>query len=230
MDDCLIIFAKEPKKGKVKTRLQGYLSESRCLKLYKAFLKDTLNIVKKIKCKRKIIAYDSPNNYPRYLKKIAFESSLLAGKHPMDFSFLKQKGGNLGQRMYNAFKYAVQRSVLKIVIIGSDSPDLPVSFIRSAFFALNDNDVVLGPCEDGGYYLIGLKKPCFDLFKGVEWSGNGVLKQTIKKAKRLKLKIALLKKWLDVDTPESLTRLEKRLKLEKNKKIAQWTRAQMDKY
>lgn len=212
MKRCLIVFAKEPVRGKVKTRLNGYLSGEECLNLYKAFLKDTIELAKKIKCENKILAYDSSKS-PELLKEFS-------GK----FSLYKQKGRNLGHRMHNAFEYATKRKADKIIIIGSDTPTLPVSFIERAFEHLDRFDVVLGPSRDGGYYLIGLKKPCLGIFRGIKWSTESVLKNTTRNIQNLKKNIVLLEEWYDVDERRSLMRLKQDLKKEKDKSVAQWTR------
>lgn len=211
MSDCLIIFAKEPEKGKVKTRLSGHLSAERCFKLYKAFLKDTLGLVKSLRRINKVLAYDLACARPRYLKRIA-----------RNFIFYKQSGNNLGQRMHNAFLFARQMNSSKAVIIGSDSPNLPAKHIKDAFQQLDRNDIVLGPAEDGGYYLIGLKKPCAEIFRSIKWSSETVFAQTVENCQRLNKKIAILHKWYDVDDYIGLVRLKTDLK--KEKKAAAWTR------
>lgn len=213
MKHCLVIFAKEPEKGKVKTRLKDYLSKIQCLNLYKAFLKDTIDLTKKIQCEIRIIAYDSDNKNPRYLKRIA-----------PHFRFYKQKGKNLGERMHNTFKFAKENKTSKTVIIGSDSPNLPAGFIKKTFRGLDKYDVVLGPSLDGGYYLIGLKRPCFGLFKNIKWSSNKVLDNTIRNCRRLKKKMTLLDIWYDVDEPVSLMHLKKHLQKEKEKKTSVQTK------
>lgn len=212
MKRCLIIFAKEPVRGKVKTRLNGYLSHGECLNLYKAFLKDTIALAKKIKCENKILAYDSSKN-PELLKK-------LTG----NFTLYKQKGRDLGNRMHNAFEYATKSKAKKIIIIGSDSPHLPRRYIEKAFYALDKKDIVLGPTYDGGYYLIGLKKPCFGVFKGIKWSSNSVFKNTVKNIKGKKKSLCLLDEWYDVDDKEALIRLRQDLKKQRDRSVAQWTR------
>lgn len=211
MKNCLIVFAKEPKKRRVKTRLNR-LSEDERLNLYKAFLKDTVALAKSIKRNKRILAYDS-KSHPVYLKKIARQ-----------FKFYKQKGNNLGIRMHNAFKFAQSSRATKTVIIGTDSPTLPVDFIKDAFYRLDKNDVVVGPSRDGGYYLIGLKKPCLSLFKGIKWSSATVLMNTITNAKKLKKKTAILNQWFDIDDSKSLIYLKHTLKKERNKHVAKWTR------
>lgn len=198
MKRYLIIFAKEPEKGRVKTRLAGHLSQVERLKLYKQFLKNTLSLVRDIKHCRRIIAYDSDGKTPSFLKKIA-----------PDFEFYRQKGKNLGERIFDAFK-AFSAANTETVIIGSDSPGLPGGYINRAFKELNKKDLVLGPAYDGGYYLIGLKKPYRGVFEGIEWSLSSVFDKTLKKAKKLKLKIAVLDFWYDIDTPQDLQYLKKR--------------------
>ena len=124
-EDCLIVFAKEPRLGRVKTRLRTIFSDKQCLELYKAFLKDTDIIVRRASPSSLILAYDSLEAPPRYLKKI-FKK----------YYFYKQEGANLGQRMHKAFAWAKQFGAQRIVIIGSDSPTLPEENIQNAFEAL----------------------------------------------------------------------------------------------
>jgi len=178
MNDCLIVFAKEPKGGEVKTRLQSDLSQDTCVKLYKAFLKDTFKLVRAIQCFDMVLAYESSVPEPRYLKTIA-----------RDFIFYKQKGRDLGEKMHDAFKYAKGLNYEKVIIIGSDSPNLPALYIKDAFKRLDENDIVLGPSHDGGYYLIGLKEPCLEIFKRVQWSSKTTREDTVKNARRLEKKL-----------------------------------------
>lgn len=212
MKRVLIIFAKEPEIGKVKTRLRRFLSEDRILELYKAFLKDTVNTAEKVSCEEKVLAFDSTKR-PAYLKRIAKR-----------FKFYKQEGRALGQRMHNAFVYAQEKKAAKTVIVGSDSPTLPFKMIQQAFQKLDRYDVVLGPGTDGGYYLIGLKKPCLGLFRGVKWSSPTVLGDTLKRARKLSKSVASLYKWYDVDEPGSLKYLTRYLMRKRDRSIAPWTR------
>ena len=211
-NDCLIIFAKEPQLGRVKTRLRTVLSDFQCLSLYKAFLKDTHAIIRSLKTISKILAYDSLNEPPRYLESIF-----------KNYVFYKQKGRHLGQRMHKAFVWAKREGVQRIVIIGSDTPTLPKGYILEAFLRLKDNDLVLGPSEDGGYYLIGLKVPRYSLFEDIDWSSDKVLRQTINQAKIAEQRVYFLNKWQDIDTVESLTQLQKSFR-QSNRKGALWTR------
>lgn len=217
MKNCLIVFAKEPKKDKVKTRLQGYLSKTQCVNLYKAFLLDTIELVNKVSCSYKILAYESYGRTPRYLKKIASRCM-----------FYKQEGDGLGERMHNACKFVKKAGASKMVIIGSDSPALPASSIKKAFGLLSRTDVVLGPSFDGGYYLIALKSPCAGLFKDITWSSPTVFRDTIKNAQKLKKRVALLDKRYDIDDARDLFRLKKYLSKIKNRSVAGWTRKFMN--
>jgi rSAM/selenodomain-associated transferase 1 len=209
MKDCLIVFAKEPQIGKVKTRLQEFLSETSCVQLYKAFLKDTLDLARALRC-CKVLAYDSSAPEPEYLERIAG-----------DFIFYRQIGRGLGSRMYNAFKSAKMRGCNKAVIIGSDSPNLPIKYVKEAYVRLDKADIVLGPSRDGGYYLIGLKEPCREIFRGIKWSSKTVFEDTVRKAGKIGKKIVILKEWYDVDDLIGLTTLKK--DLIRNKKAALWT-------
>ncbi len=214
MRRCLIIFAREPLMGTVKTRLQGRLSKAGCLKLYKAFLKDTLNIAARLECEERFLAYEAANKAPEHLRRIA----------PF-FKFFKQKGKDLGERMHNAFLCVhASNKPAQMVIIGSDAPSLPAEFIAEAFLKLGGADLILGPARDGGYYLIGLKRPCASIFKGIKWSSGKVFEQTVKNAARLKKKTAFLKTWYDVDSACDLDYLTGALNNQDNKGVCQWTR------
>ena len=213
MKRTLIIFAKEPQLGKVKTRMSGCLSDYRCLGLCKALLRDSLNIARKVKAAKKILAYDTNKRKASYLIRV--------GK---GFILYKQDGMDLGQKMYNAFLYAKDITSSKTIIIGSDSPTLPISYIEAAFRLLDKKDVVLGPALDGGYYLIGLTNPCYGLFKGIKWSTDTVLKETIRRARELNKSVAMLKTLHDIDEHKDLILLRSTLKKKKRKVKAIWTR------
>jgi len=219
MKRCLIIFAKEPLKNRVKTRLSKYLPASFSFLLYKAFIKDTVELASRVNCQTKIMAYDTEGRREaRFLKKSA-----------PGFRFFRQQGRNLGRRMHNAFCFARSIGATRTIIIGSDAPNLPPQLISEAFDKLHRNDVVIGPSMDGGYYLIGLKKPCPRLFEGIEWSFNTVLRHSIKRAKSLKIRTTLLKEWYDVDEAWDLERLKADLKRNRDRKVARWTRDLLDK-
>lgn len=183
----IIVFAKEPRVGEVKTRLKHCFSENGIVHLYKAFLKDTVELINTCKNANKIMAYHADGN-PRYLKRIA-----------KGYIFYKQTGNSLGQRLHHAFVFAQSQGSSKTVIVGSDAPDLPPEYIETAFRKLARHDVVFGPARDGGYYLVALKKPIRNIFQGIKWSTSSVLPESLRKAKAAYQRIFLLKPWRDID-------------------------------
>jgi rSAM/selenodomain-associated transferase 1 len=209
----LVIFAKEPREGLVKTRLRGLLSAKECSDLYKVFLKDIVAVAKRVVCDERVIAYESFDSPPRFLRKMAPR-----------FKFYEQRGADLGERMYNAFSNLQRRPGWKTIIIGSDVPSIQESLIDNAFVFLETYDAVFGPSGDGGYYLVGLNKPCRRLFTGIQWSSAVVMRQTLKKCAQLKLSFRLIERHDDVDSPEALAQLRNSLKKNPDKRIAKWTK------
>lgn len=210
---CLLVFAKEPRCGFVKTRLLDVLSGKECVELYKAFLQDTIEIAKKVSCQLKCIAYHTDNTSPVYITQIGTENNLL---------LYRQEGKDFGERICNALRFAFSLGASNSVIIGTDTPNLPIEFVQSAFDALDKYDIVLGPCLDGGYYLIGAKKLYERLFSNIEWGTDRVLSQTIHRAKAMGKKLYLLERWYDVDSKDDLLRLLNDSINEKQCSSAQW--------
>jgi rSAM/selenodomain-associated transferase 1 len=124
-------------------------------------------------------------------------------------SYHPQKGSDLGEKMKNAFVNAFGEGFLKVVIIGSDIPDLPAEFLRQAFDKLESFDSVIGPTCDGGYYLIGFSRKSFlpEAFDDMVWSTSDVCDQTLAKLKSNNLKVHLLPQWHDVDTRGDMEKL-----------------------
>lgn len=190
---ALIVFLKYPEKGKVKTRLAKSIGEENALKMYRKFVKDTLDNVIAIK-DTTIFLFYTP----------AGKKRLLENLYGRRFKYCLQKGRDLGERMYNAFLQIKKLGFFKIAIIGTDSPTLPLIYIKQAFKKLESVDIVIGPSLDGGYYLLGLKKPVKKLFNKITWSSDRVFNQTLEKAKLLNLQINILPYWYDIDTIEGL--------------------------
>lgn len=197
MSRCIIVFAKEPELGRVKTRLEPIIGKEKCQELYKLFIEEIICKVNEIDVDLRVLAYEAYQIRPRYLKNMA-----------QGYHFFKQIGQDLGQKMSNTVEHIKRINIRKIVIIGTDSPNLPIKFIENAFDALNDNDVVFGPTDDGGYYLLGIKQYHNQLFEGIEWSTDKVLQQSIDKCMELNFKWHCLEKWYDVDTQKDLERLK----------------------
>ena len=193
--NILIIFAKAPVKGKVKTRLQKNLSQTEALKLYKGFLFQTVCMAKKIKNCKKTIACYPDKNHP-YFKTLAKR---------FGFQLTKQNGRDLGERMKNAITDFLNDDYKKVVIIGCDSPTLPKEYIEKAFNVLNKKSLVIGPSCDGGYYLIGVRGAAPPIFNKIKWGTKDVLKETLKRIpKEMLPSFHLLPFWYDIDTNDDL--------------------------
>ncbi|MBM4086178.1 MAG: glycosyltransferase, partial [Planctomycetes bacterium] len=139
---AVILFAKAPAVGRVKTRLAVRMAAKEATRLYEAFLRDSLAIVRAAKCDLRVLAYTPPE--------AEAEMKQMASK---GFWFHEQAGRDLGERMVDAFKTAFEEGFRRVVILGADSPTLPVRYVNHALQALRKVDVVLGPALDGGYYL-----------------------------------------------------------------------------
>lgn len=190
------IFIKVPEEGSVKTRLVPPLSENQACDLYRAFLKDLFQRIQKLK-KLSVTAFYS-GTYPEQLEKIL----------PKGWFLTAQQGDTLGSRLQHAFGMLLEEEESYAIIIGSDSPDIPLLAIKRAYTKLKHKDIVLGPSADGGYYLIGLKKQLPVLFENIPWSEGAVLRRTLEAAASHDLSLSLLPLWYDVDDVRSLELLE----------------------
>jgi hypothetical protein len=190
MGETLIIFVKNPDLGKVKTRLAKSIGEEKALLVYIKLLLKTKKLASSLKMK-KVVFYSERIDSDDIWTNSKFEKKL-------------QEGENIGERMHRAIFETIEKGAEKVCLIGSDTPDLSDKIINTAFEQLSHHDVVLGPAKDGGYYLIGLKKPNKTLFSNISWSTEFVLKETMSEIRKLKLRCALLQVLVDIDTFEDL--------------------------
>lgn len=194
--NALIVVAKRPAAGKTKTRLCPPLTSELASALYECFLLDTLAHVRQVRHARHVIAY-LPHDEREYFYQFA-----------SDFELIPQEGDDLGERLDRALTSYLSRGYERVIIMDSDSPTLPPDYLSQAFDVLSDGaDVVLGPCDDGGYYLIGIKSPAPRLLREVHMSTPTVAAETIALAKEAGLKLTSLPVWYDVDDVSSLFRL-----------------------
>lgn len=200
MEEILIIFAKAPEPGQVKTRLLPFLSGEAAARLQEALVLDTLHGTDSLPWRR-ALACAPTTDHPFFLG-CAKERSLL---------LIPQRGENLGARMQNAFEWGFSQGFKRVVLIGCDAPTLPVDFIKEAFLSLDASRLVLGPSLDGGYYLIGAQAPAPDLFDGIRWGTNAVLVGTLQKFNERKEAFHLLPFWYDIDRPEDILFLKEHL-------------------
>lgn len=210
---ALLVVAKRPASGQTKTRLTPPLSPERAAALYECFLRDTLDLMRRVPDVQPVVAY-LPAEAEGYFAALA-----------PDFERILQEGADLGARLDNALTAYLRRGYQRVVIMNSDGPTLPPSYLEAAFAALaGEADVVLGPCDDGGYYLIGVKRPVPRLLREVQMSTPNVTADTLGLADREGIRVELLPVWYDVDDAASLSRLAEELQ-EAPPDVARHTRA-----
>ena len=188
-DSLLMIFVKNLIPGMVKTRLAKDIGIDKALDVYQELVHRTHKITKKIEVDKSVY----------YSEYVEIEDIWDNG----DYNLTSQKGFTLGEKMSNAFDEAFD-SYNKVIIIGSDCYDLNSKTIKAAFEMLEENDVVVGPAKDGGYYLLGMKEYLPQLFQDKEYSTDSVLKELLAEAEELQLSVYQLPTLSDVDTLEDL--------------------------
>jgi rSAM/selenodomain-associated transferase 1 len=197
-DRCLLFFVKYPEKGRVKSRLSASIGDDSAVNLYKQLATQMFSNIKRGTFPFCISFY--PENAEKAMKEW-FGS---------DFLYLPQNGKDLGERMKNGFIEAFKMGSKRVVLIGSDIPDLPLEFIEEAFKSLEEKDVVIGPAYDGGYYLIGFKEKTFSpqVFEEMDWGTKTVFDETMKVLKQLRKRVHTLPYRRDIDTVEDLKNLD----------------------
>ena len=194
-------MAKRPAAGQTKTRLCPPLTPERAADLYACFLRDVIDRVREaadfVKGLTPAIAY-SPADAADYFAALA-----------PGFDLVPQVGATLGERLDGVLSGAPARGYAQVAAVNSDSPSLPAAYLAGAFIRLDNPavDAVFGPCDDGGYYLIGWKRPHPALVRDVAMSRPDTLAETLAVAARQGLRVALLPPWYDVDEPGDLARL-----------------------
>lgn len=194
----LLLFAREPRAGEVKTRLQGELGAAGCLALYRRLLAHSLAVLNEADLAPWRLWVSGDPAHPDFSRACA----------PRDI--LRQSGDDLGARMANALASELRQDGVDVaVLLGSDCPVLTGTYLEQALSALETGaDLVLGPVEDGGYILIGLRRPQPALFEAIDWGSERVLEQTLIRANALGLVSRVLEPLWDVDTANDLRRLE----------------------
>ncbi len=197
---ALAVMVKPPLPGTVKTRLMPPLAPAEAAGLYRAFIADIFTTLEGLEAPAAgldLFAAAAPPAAPADFQ----------GLVPSGAGFFLQQGYGLGERILSVFKGLEERGYARALVMGSDSPDMPSRLIGEACAALSDPgaDVVIGPAEDGGYYLIGASLPMEEaLFRDIPWSGPAVLEKTIERAREAGLALRLLETWHDIDRPEDL--------------------------
>jgi hypothetical protein len=197
MSACLTVMAKQPERGKVKTRIAAVLGDDQAAEVCRCALDDTLALALSIADVAHVLSYAPPTDHGHgYFKQAAPE-----------FVLIPQQGATLGERISGTLA-ALLEDHSSVVLIGSDSPDLPAEFITRAFEILRGpTDVVLGPANDGGYYLLGVRSMQPILFERIHWSTAVVAQQTRARAAEAGLQMEDLPPWHDLDTVADLQAL-----------------------
>ncbi len=196
---AVVIMAKTPLSGHVKTRLTPALTPDEAAALYAAMLADRCTQLRALRGVIPAIVFADGGG-----DRVAAAAGFARIEQPVE--------GGLGAGLAAAAAYFLSRDT-PVVLVDSDSPDLPIAYLRRAVESLRagTDDVVIGPTADGGYYLLGLSRPAPELFRDIPWSTDGVVAATVERAKERGLRVCLLPSWWDVDTPADLEQLEARL-------------------
>lgn len=197
----MIVFLKFPEKGKVKTRLSKVLDDSYVLELYKGFIQDTLMALKPFD---HVLIYFFPREKAADLKSWLGEG----------YSYFLQTGRDLGEKMANAFKDGFQMGYERLLLIGTDIPEISSPVLHQAFRILENRDAVIGPARDGGYYLIGFNRKSFSgqiFFDDMDWSSGHVFERTLSILTREGLSFEKTPELCDIDTSEDLKALAARI-------------------
>jgi uncharacterized protein len=199
-ETLIIVMAKQPQVGKTKTRLLPALSLGEAADLYQALLLDTLSLVANQPWAELAVAITPPGSRP-YFESITPPEALLL---PVD-------GVDIGECLAQALEVGLGMGYRKALALNSDGPSLPAQYLEQAALYLEGAELVLGPGQDGGYYLVGMSRLHAAIFKGITWSTAQVFTQTLDRAAGLGLRVVLTPVWYDVDTPADLHRLQKEL-------------------
>ena len=202
MKIALVIMVKQPVPGRVKTRLCPPLTPDQAAELYRCFLLDKMAQVRRVSAASPYLAFTPAEAE-------GFFVTLAAGK----FALVPQEGKDLGDRLSHLSTRLLLAGHPGVIVIDSDTPSLPDEYLAQASERMADEgtDALFGPAEDGGYYLVGLRRPAPGLFQGITWSTPVVLEQTLARAAAARLRVCLLPPWYDVDTGADLERLRRDL-------------------
>ena len=193
---AVFLFTRYPEPGRSKTRLIPALGAAAAADLHRQLAENTVSKLLQVPACHLNVWYTGGDR------------KLMTQWLGTGLAYRQQPAGDLGQRMHAAFCHAYAQGSKATVIVGSDIPHLCARHVVKAFDRLAGSDVVLGPCSDGGYYLIGLRRPYEELFREIGWGGPKVLRDTLARAEASQLSLDQLEVLEDVDRPEDLALLE----------------------
>ncbi len=197
-DTALIIMAKQPIVGSTKTRLTPYLTPVEAAQLYEALLRDTIALSGRLGDMADLLIAFTPPDSVGYFREIS----------PPEARLLPVEGRHIGECLEKGLGWSFDQGYRKALAFNSDGPSLPLAVLQQAITSLDEAEVVIGPSQDGGYYLIGMKRLYGELFQGIRWSTDQVLNQTVAQAHALNLKTFFTQTWYDIDTADDLLYLQ----------------------
>jgi len=216
---ALVLFARLPVLGQVKTRLTPRFTPEEALALHRALLIDSLDLV------RRCAELAGARSFLYLSEEGRLDAELAA---PLGATVLRfQKGNDLGERLQHAFEDCLGDESREIVVVGSDSPHLPTAYVARAFEELGRAEIVLGPARDGGYYLLGASRLHPALLSNMPWGTSQLYRETVRRARKEGIPIASLPAWYDVDLPEAVVQLWQELTLRRSRGEAEVPRACM---
>ncbi len=199
LDECaLVIMAKAPRAGQVKTRLAPVLAPEAIIALYRCLIEDTLALARAVGVPR--IAVVCPSGHQAELARW------------LGIEVIAQDGDGLAAGLESAFRVLVGAGCRRVIALDGDSPHLPAETLCRAFALLERHDLVVGPTADGGYYLVGATRPHRGLFGGDGMGTGSALRALLARARVPELRVALTEEWYDVDDGNDLTRLAAELR------------------
>jgi rSAM/selenodomain-associated transferase 1 len=194
-DTAIIVFTRFPVEGKVKTRLAKNMGNKFAVSFYKECAEHTFKELLKVEeLGSELFLFCSEEKEIEQVMEWAGSN----------FNYYSQQGSDLGIKMYNAFTTVFKKGYKKAIIVGTDTPDVSMNIVKNAISVLDKYSVVIGPANDGGYYLLGYKSKLMDLFSGIEWSTDTVFDNTIEKLNNSKMNYFVLDELTDIDTLKDL--------------------------
>jgi rSAM/selenodomain-associated transferase 1 len=214
----ILLFAKAPETGRVKTRLAAHLGAERASRIHRACLEDAIRLVERVPgCTRRLLLAGS--------RRAWIDAGTAFGTA---WEIEPQRGRDLGERLERAFREAFRRGAKKAIAIGTDTPWMGARRIERAIAALDRNDAVLGPAADGGYYLVGMRRTVSAAFRQIAWGKARVLEQTRRALERAGASYELLARDFDLDRFQDLERAAEFLRRDPERApvLAAWLRVE----
>ncbi|MGC8660530.1 MAG: TIGR04282 family arsenosugar biosynthesis glycosyltransferase [Desulfomonilaceae bacterium] len=198
MSSRIIVFTKYPNPGATKTRLIQLLGAQGSATLHARLTEEVVTVVR---------LFSETCNVPMEIRYYGGSPALMSQWLGDDLAYRTQEGIDIGMKMHVAFQEAFEEGCTRVVLLGTDIFGMSVAILKASLDLLNDHDLVLGPANDGGYYLVGLREPRPEIFENISWGSGNVLTETLQSARAIGLNIQFVQALDDVDRPEDIAKL-----------------------